>query len=72
MKHLFVLTAPLVFLGLAACDFEGLVVATAEIDCPLPLPIVTDTTLTGTFNGACPYFWQDGDTLRIVRPGVLK
>ena len=72
MKHLFALGTPLVFLILASCNFEGLVTATVDIQCPLPLPIITDTTLTGTFNAACPYYWKDkNDTLHLITPGTI-
>ena len=71
IKHLFALMAPLVFLFLAACDFSGAVDIELNITCPLPIPIVTDTTLTGTFNGACPYYIFDNDTLKLIMPGVV-
>ena len=70
MKHLFALAAPLVFVFLASCDFTGKITGTVDVQCPLPLPVITDTTLTGTFNAACPYLYFNGDTLRIVTPGV--
>ena len=71
IKHPFALAAPLVFLVLAACDFEGLVTAKVDIECPLPPPIITDTLLTGTFNAACPYYWRDdNDSLHLVTPGT--
>ena len=70
LKYAFALTAPLVFLFVAACDFSGVV--SLEINCPLPLPVVTDTLLTGTFNGACPYYIFDGDSLILVTPGVVN
>ncbi len=71
IKHPFVLLAPLVFLFLAACDFSGAVDVEISITCTLPLPVVTDTLLTGTYNGACPYYFFDGDSLRLVTPGVV-
>lgn len=71
LKYAFALTAPLVFLFLSACvDFTGVVEVKLVVDCVLPIPVVTDTLLTGTFNGACPYWIQDGDTLKLVQPGV--
>ena len=63
------LLAPLVFWFLASCNFTAVVKVT--IDCPLPIPIVTDTTLTGMFNGLCPYYVFEGDTLRLVEPGKI-
>lgn len=68
MKHVFALAAPAVFPLLAACDFVGLL--TVEVRCPLPIPVVTDSTLVGTFNGLCPYYVLESDTLRLVQPGV--
>ena len=69
-KHLFALMAPLVFLFLTACiDLVGVELT---IPCPLPLPVVTDTTLTGTFNGACPYYIFENDTLILIMPGVVR
>ena len=68
LKHLFALMAPLVFLFLTACiDLVGVELM---IPCPLPLPVVTDTLLTGTFNGACPYYILENDTLKLVQPGL--
>lgn len=70
IKHPFALLAPLVFLFLTACmDFTGVV--KLVVDCPLPLPVITDTTLTGTFNGACPYYILDNDTLKLIQPGTV-
>lgn len=72
MKHLFALAAPLVWVFLASCNFSGTITGTAELECPLPPPIITDT-ITGTFNAACPYYWRDdNDSLHLVLPGVLK
>ena len=70
IKHPFAFTAPLVFVFLAACDFGGLVEVKLMVDCPLPIPVVTDTLLTGTFNGVCPYYIFDNDTLKLIMPGV--
>lgn len=70
MKHPFALLAPLVFLVLAACDFNGAVGVEFKIDCPLPPPVITDTTLMGSYNGLCAYYWWDGDsTLHFFQPG---
>lgn len=67
---IFAFLAPFLFVFLTACDFNGLVEAKLAVDCPLPIPVVTDTLLTGSFNGACPYYILDNDTLKLVTPGV--
>ena len=72
LKYAFALAAPLVFLLTACVDFTGLVEVKLVIDCELPLPVVTDTLLAGTFNGACPYYIFDGDSLILVTPGVVN
>ena len=51
-----------------ACELTGSV--DVRLNCPLPIPVVTDSTATGSFNGACPYYVRDGDTLRLVQPLV--
>jgi hypothetical protein len=44
-----------------------------KIDCPLPIPTITDTTsFNDSYNGLCAYWWFDGDTLRFVQPGVIN
>ncbi len=68
MKHPFALAAPLVFLFLSAC--VDLVGVELSIPCPLPIPIVTDTTLTGTYNAACERWIFINDTLILVQPGA--
>lgn len=75
IKHPFALLAPLVFLALAACaDVTGVyeVKVTFVIDCPLPVPTITDPDSLATwYNGACAYWWWDGDTLRFYNPGAM-
>ncbi len=68
MKHPFALLAPLVFLGLAACDFSGMV--DVKVPCIGPPPII-DSLAGASFNGACPYYIWDNDTLRLVTPGMV-
>ena len=69
IKYLFMLAAPLVFLALAACNLGDTLTVSADIPCPLPLPVITDSTATGTFNAACPYLYFFNDTLVLVIPG---
>ncbi|KKK89208.1 hypothetical protein LCGC14_2735420 [marine sediment metagenome] len=66
-KHLFALAPPLVFL-VACLDVTEVKFV---IPCEIPIPVVTDTLLTGTFNGACPYYIMDNDTLILVTPGTV-
>ncbi len=68
MKHPFALLAPLVFLFLAACDFSGVV--DVKIPCVGPPPII-DSLAGAAFNGACPYYIWDSDTLRLIMPGTV-
>lgn len=67
VKHPFALLAPLVFLALACLEVTEVKFV---VPCEKPPPVVTDT-LSGTFNGACPYYIDDGDTLKLVTPGVV-
>ena len=69
IKHLFALAAPLVFLFLAACEVGDLTI-TINIPCEGPIPVLSDT-LGGNFNGLCPYYIWDGDTLKLIIPGVI-
>lgn len=67
IKHPFTLLAPFLFL-VACLDVTSVEIT---IPCPLPIPIITDTLLTGTFNGACPYYIFRNDSLILVMPATV-
>ncbi len=71
MKNVLALVLPFVFALLASCDFGGTITGTVDIQCPLPLPVITDSSATGTFNAACPYRFFDGTDTVLVTPAVF-
>lgn len=69
MKWIVMTLAPFAFVAASCGEWSGTL--GVDIECPLPLPIITDTTATGTFNAACPYYIQENDsTLKLVTPGT--
>jgi len=55
---------------LTACEVPDTITGVvAPHNCPLPPPVITDTTATGTFDVFCPYYWRDeNDSLRLHNP----
>lgn len=68
--RLFMIATSLVFVW--GCDIGGIIEVTADLPCPLPLPVITDTTATGTFNGLCPFkFCTEAGVCEVILPGHL-
>ncbi len=62
----YVLTGLMLALFSWAC-FDT-ITGTLDVPCPLPLVVVTDTTLTGTYNGLCPFYYDSAGVRTLVLP----